>query len=445
MSLFLGKDNANSSVLHITKGVTPEVSMKSGVLSNTIFHSDLPYLSILDYVELDYYVTYYNEGYSVGGAKAYTGMYTVFIPDAYRHYFNNNYFILLEIATNNSSSNYICINNRSHTAYNSRAAGSKFYIAGGYKAFRSNTGPVSIHLSERAQSSTCDASYPYLVIDNQDSLSTGGSILYKYPYLMYMDPPIKKVKMYVFNIANGVYIPTIAKSDHSIYLDKSSFIITSKGKEINLASCTGVKYVADSTTYMPSAFNIMNVFDSYFTDIYLKLDKFNFEKTNAIGWEFHSNSDRTYINKVTSKGVQSLVDTSSSTAFLNYAKNTSFTQSYSYYGPTNNIIKTHTSASNTKGFYVVYAEGTYVCNYVTLPVLPTYLLINPRVNSTIVIASSSIGVTNYQGGVSWADLQIRVVITANSNFTITAAITFSGNPYPMSGTVQLSCNILDFT
>ena len=79
--------------------------MKSGVLSNTIFHSDLPYLSLLDYVELDYYVTYYNEGYSVEGARAYTGMYIVFIPDAYRYYFNNNYFILLEIATNNSSSN----------------------------------------------------------------------------------------------------------------------------------------------------------------------------------------------------------------------------------------------------------------------------------------------------------------------------------------------------
>ncbi len=50
MSFYTGKDNSNNAILHITKGGTPEVSMKSGVLSNTIFHSDLLYLSLLAYV-----------------------------------------------------------------------------------------------------------------------------------------------------------------------------------------------------------------------------------------------------------------------------------------------------------------------------------------------------------------------------------------------------------
>ena len=44
MSFYLGTDNANKKVMHITKGVNTIPQLKSGVLSNTIFHSSLPYL-----------------------------------------------------------------------------------------------------------------------------------------------------------------------------------------------------------------------------------------------------------------------------------------------------------------------------------------------------------------------------------------------------------------
>ena len=46
MSFYTGKDNSNDAVLHITNGVTPQSSMKSGVLANSIFHSSLPYLEL---------------------------------------------------------------------------------------------------------------------------------------------------------------------------------------------------------------------------------------------------------------------------------------------------------------------------------------------------------------------------------------------------------------
>ena len=46
MSFYTGKDNSNNAVLHITNGVTPQSSMKSGVLANSIFHSSLPYLEL---------------------------------------------------------------------------------------------------------------------------------------------------------------------------------------------------------------------------------------------------------------------------------------------------------------------------------------------------------------------------------------------------------------
>ncbi len=46
MSFYTGKDNSNDAILHITNGVTPQASMKSGVLANSIFHSSLPYLEL---------------------------------------------------------------------------------------------------------------------------------------------------------------------------------------------------------------------------------------------------------------------------------------------------------------------------------------------------------------------------------------------------------------
>ena len=49
MSFYTGKDNSNNAILHITNGVTPQSSMKSGVLANSIFHSSLPYLEIEEY------------------------------------------------------------------------------------------------------------------------------------------------------------------------------------------------------------------------------------------------------------------------------------------------------------------------------------------------------------------------------------------------------------
>ena len=41
MSFYLGKDNSDKSILHITKGVTAEANMKGGELVNTVFHSGM--------------------------------------------------------------------------------------------------------------------------------------------------------------------------------------------------------------------------------------------------------------------------------------------------------------------------------------------------------------------------------------------------------------------
>ena len=45
MSLFIGKDDINIPTIHITNGVDSIEALKSGPRQNTVFHSDLEYLS----------------------------------------------------------------------------------------------------------------------------------------------------------------------------------------------------------------------------------------------------------------------------------------------------------------------------------------------------------------------------------------------------------------
>ena len=69
MSFYLGKDNSSGSLLHITKGVTDEATIKTGaVLSTTVYNSKLPLSGYrLIPVATDGYITYPSiEGYKSG-------------------------------------------------------------------------------------------------------------------------------------------------------------------------------------------------------------------------------------------------------------------------------------------------------------------------------------------------------------------------------------------
>lgn len=49
MSIFIGKDNLNNPLLHITKTSKSASAMKTGVVSDTVFHSDLGYIEYENY------------------------------------------------------------------------------------------------------------------------------------------------------------------------------------------------------------------------------------------------------------------------------------------------------------------------------------------------------------------------------------------------------------
>lgn len=49
MSLYVGKDDASTSILHLTRGDTELLDMKGPPLANTVFHSELPYITYTEY------------------------------------------------------------------------------------------------------------------------------------------------------------------------------------------------------------------------------------------------------------------------------------------------------------------------------------------------------------------------------------------------------------
>lgn len=57
MSMYIGKDNSGTGVVHITRGSSSEDSMKSGILNNTVFYTKYPLSSykIIPITESSYY------------------------------------------------------------------------------------------------------------------------------------------------------------------------------------------------------------------------------------------------------------------------------------------------------------------------------------------------------------------------------------------------------
>lgn len=68
MSIYIGKDNTNSNIVHITKGANSEYDLKSGVLDNTVFHSKLALSSyrVVPISPVTYYAYWQIQGYTRG-------------------------------------------------------------------------------------------------------------------------------------------------------------------------------------------------------------------------------------------------------------------------------------------------------------------------------------------------------------------------------------------
>lgn len=438
MSLFLGKDTANSNVLHITKGVTPKESMRSGVLANTIFHSDLPYVTLLDYAEASVFNATYDERYSSGGAKVYTRTGYIEIPSTFYNYFNDNYLIVIEVKSTNSSGQYFFPMFHSSAAFNARAAGTKFHLSGGYKSFRSNTAALSTHLEEETQSYVCSASYPYLTLFRG---LYNNSLLHSYGSYGSLDALQGPAKLYAYNIKNGSYIPNVTTTN-GIFINKYRFEISNNGVILDLAKNSFIKLgtVSDEKSIKAKFLDNGNSLQDL-----IQLHKYNYPYEPVTEWEIDADPTRCYIRKYTGASSSMLIDTLSMDTFC-------ILQSSAAYKYTTNIsnssvlLGTHTLASNTR-LVAIHGAGTFTGNGVQLQYNPISFFIGTLNNITNMrLGVAKVGVTNYQGGVSYIYCGVVLNYTASTKIiSITASVSQSGNPYPMSGTCVYNINFTLFS
>ncbi len=156
MSFYTGKDNSNNAIMHITNGVTPQSSMKSVVLANSIFHSSLPYLELeahkmirVDAYTLEAPISFIN---SVGGKQPFfltvDGVLQNFAMDLFMYRWHssstatnnwptNTYKYIRKASTTEENYAYIIknINNRNYvpftpTANDIKIGGGEFSIKG---------------------------------------------------------------------------------------------------------------------------------------------------------------------------------------------------------------------------------------------------------------------------------------------------------------------------
>ena len=101
MSLFLGKDNSNNPIMHISSGTSTIDTLKGPPMTNTTFHSDITYLSYKVFTPISSYfipntsassTTYYTGGLAIEMSNEFYAMFSV--------YPNRLYIILLDDSDN---------------------------------------------------------------------------------------------------------------------------------------------------------------------------------------------------------------------------------------------------------------------------------------------------------------------------------------------------------
>ena len=92
---FMGRDNNNNPCYHVRKGNGLSVAdMKAGVQDDTLFHSSLPYLQVLDTIDV---------GMSGEYSYGYDNLKVFNFPSNLNNYLNNRYICLVSALLSDGS------------------------------------------------------------------------------------------------------------------------------------------------------------------------------------------------------------------------------------------------------------------------------------------------------------------------------------------------------
>ena len=307
MSIFIGNDNSSTPVVHITSSSYSENVMKSGVNSNTLFHSSLPYLQQKFYASVQFYE------HIAGGYYSYKSR-SVLLSTSIINLILAGYEFMVIVNSVNSGNLSVGLPigsffNKTTPPLSSVETSSRT----GYYY-----GPNSNPSTWTTSNSTPSTTNCYLALNNPLAL---------YNPILHTNDSINSVKIVVFDMKSSGVINKIEDAEY-IKIDNTQFKISSLSNGvIDLVSMSPLKFspAVTSSSFKPMGSNI-NI-QPYLTTA-----------TLPVSWYINlENSNDPNITKIGANLVSERVVGSNTNALINYNTTTTnyslncYKDSWAYY------------------------------------------------------------------------------------------------------------------
>ena len=299
MSLFIGKDNSNNCILHITAGTNDINSMKNSILINTMFHTSLPYVQQVYAEDIQ---TYRN---SMFNGQSYSYSFSAILSNTIIDYINQGYLFDIVLSTNNSSHKRTSLDFSSSFIKTGAPLSSRTTSSSSPYRY----GPSSNSWNWTEYNNTPSYTNRYILLQNANVGLTnyilyGGD--YSAPYILdSIDNNVATIIVYNFSI-DGVL--THPSSISEVKINKNEFLISSNLGTINLATFKPIRVISspENNSFVPMSSNI-NI-KPYITGVTLPLT-----------WEINSSdSSNVFIRKTGNNGVNELIVGNGQGNLINY-------------------------------------------------------------------------------------------------------------------------------
>ena len=299
MSLYIGKDNSNNSLLHTTTGVNDISSMKNSVLVNTMFHTSLPYVQ---QVYIEDVPTYRNSWFN---GQVYSYNFSAMLSNTIIDYINQGYLFDIVVATKNSK------HKRTSLDFASRfdKSGPPLSTVQTYSTAQCTYGPNNNPYNWSTTYQSPSYTNKYIWLQNANLMLTN-YILYggdfSAPYILdSIDNNIATIIIYNFN-TNGVLMNPSTVSE--VKISSNEFLISSNIGVIDLTNFKPIRVIdtPDSNSFVPMSGNI-NI-KPYTTSV-----------STPVTWEINSSdSSNVFIRKTGSNGVNEVIVGNNQKNLINY-------------------------------------------------------------------------------------------------------------------------------
>lgn len=347
MSFYLGKDNSGNSnynILHLTEGYTAIDTIKSSTpLSNTLFHSNLPYLQTKAIEEYDVYTSsrYNNQWYNYA--------WSVKLSNTVIDLINEGYQFTLLVKTKNSGGSWVSVGYAGIFAVSAKP-----YYTADVTIPKYMSGPNNDPFTW-SKSNTLSYTNCYLRIVRAFSNSTTiaeatGKVLNDVGFYDNRQDIVYGCKVLVYDLKSTT--TDVSINSIGVNISPSLFTIKTATSVLDMKSFYPIQSTSVETA---NSFRSINLGDSYITP-YIP------DSSDVVGWVINANSTEPTIHKKLSSG--SLVKVSSNSDSKLYFSR-KVRASFDLTANNSTEVKSNivTLAANELAF--AYCSATFVSNLVS--------------------------------------------------------------------------------